>query len=122
MLRRSKDTTGDLLSAGYRPQSREEAEAALSARPEDLAATRAFAEQYGLQVIEENTLARRVRLSGTARQMAEAFGITLGEAESSTGHRFLTYKGTISVPEPLGAAVTAVLGLDQRPVARPATQ
>jgi kumamolisin len=117
-LRHSGNIAQQLLSGEYRPLSREDAERSLAATPADLAAVRAFAEKYGLQITQEDPASRRVRLEGTASDMERAFGIKLGIAEDASGHRFRTYRGAITVPGPLRDAVTAVLGLDQRPIAR----
>jgi kumamolisin len=99
--------------------TREQAEAALSASPADLDAVRSFAEQYGLQIVAESPGARTVRLRGTVQQLDAAFGVQIGTAENASGNHYLTYRGPITVPASLSEAVTAILGLDQRPVARP---
>jgi len=108
----------ELLSGHYKPASREAAAAALEADPQDIAAVRAFAAQYELKVLEENREARRIKIEGTVEQMDKAFGVTLRWASDSNGHRYFTYSGSLSVPQSLAGVVTAVLGLDQRPVAK----
>ena len=107
----------DLLSGNYRPPSREAAEELLRADPAEMKAVADFAAQHGLTVTEEPA-ARRIHIQGTAAQMASAFGVQLKWAEDSTGHRFLTYQGSISIPKQLSEIVTAVLGLSQRTVAQ----
>lgn len=108
----------NLLSGAYHPESRESAAAAMAADPGDLEMTRAFAEQYGLQIIDENKEARRIQVRGTAAQLDKAFGVQLRWADGADGQRYLTYGGSITVPQDLDGVVTAVLGLDRRPVAK----
>jgi kumamolisin len=98
--------------------SREQAEQAISANPSDVAAVAAFAQQCGLRISHEDLASRRLRIEGAMEQMESAFGVRLGLATDANGHRHLTYKGAVWLPEPLAGIVTAVLGLDQRPVAR----
>jgi kumamolisin len=108
----------DLLSGHYQPASREAAQQAISADPADISAVEAFAHQFGLTVSSANAETRQVRLRGTAGQAAAAFAVQLGWGQESDGTRYLTYRGTISVPEQLSGIVTAVLGLDLHTAAR----
>ena len=88
------------------------------ARAEDVAQVRAFAREYGLQVTERPPSLRSVLLSGTARQMQLAFGTTLHRFASPRG----VYRGRVgplTLPTSLQGIVSAVLGLDNRPVATP---
>jgi kumamolisin len=87
--------------------------AATAAQPEDVAAARAFAKQYGLEIKSEDPESKRIVLAGTAAQLQKAFGVQIGQAEDNAGHRFRSYRGTLQTP----AFATAVLGLDQKPVA-----
>jgi kumamolisin len=126
LLRRSPKQKGpseqDLFSGKYQPQNREAAEAAIAADPADIAAVRSFAEQYGLKILNEDPASRRVQVRASPTALEKAFGVQLKEAEGSSGNRYLTYSGAISVPKNLSGIVTAVLGLDQRPVAAPRAQ
>lgn len=111
-----------LLRRQHEPEPgmrRSEAESALAANPEDLRAVAAFAQQHGLQITDQDTAARRVRLEGAVHQMEQAFGVRIGWATNKSGDRYLSYQGAISIPKQLDGIVTAVLGLDQRPIARP---
>ncbi len=74
----------DLLSGAYHPESRESAAAAMAADPGDLEMTREFAEQYGLQIVDENKEARRIQVRGTAAQLNKAFGVRLRWATART--------------------------------------
>jgi hypothetical protein len=107
-----------LLSGQYRSESREAAEQNTAADPKDLAAVRAFARVHGLTVQSEDPASRRIVLAGTVKQMEQAFEVEIGDGKDASGHNFRTYRGALQLPESLQLAVTAVLGLDQRPVAR----
>ncbi|MDQ2774807.1 MAG: protease pro-enzyme activation domain-containing protein [Acidobacteriota bacterium] len=118
LLRRSSSNAEELLSGHYHPASREAAERTIAANPKDLAAVRCFAEEHGMTIVDDDAALRRVRVEATAKQMEDAFGVQIGTAEDASGRRFLTYKGAITIPDELSGIVVAVLGLDQRPVAR----
>ncbi|MFL6354213.1 MAG: protease pro-enzyme activation domain-containing protein [Bryobacteraceae bacterium] len=111
------NTGEQLLSGQALPVSRAEAQQALAANPEDIAAVRSFVEQYGLKIVEENAGARSLRVKGTVEQIEKAFGVQLRMVEAK-GQQCLSYAGSILVPKPLAGVITAVLGLDQRPVAQ----
>lgn len=108
------------LARGERlaPLSREEFALAHGAKEPDLAAVREFARAQGLAVVQEHPGRRTVVLAGTVSQMNAAFGIQLLRCEHATG----TYRGrqgAVQLPEGLQEIVVAVLGLDNRPQARP---
>ncbi len=111
-------SAADLLSGRAQPMDREAAEAALRASPDDAKAVEAFLQNEGLRIVECNRDARQIRAEGTASQMNAAFGVQLNNAEMGTSQPYLTYEGSITVPSALAGIVTAVLGLDNRPVAR----
>ncbi len=50
--------------------------------------------------------------------MDDAFGVKLCWVTDSKGDRYMSYKGPLYIPKPLAGVVVAVLGLDQRPVAK----
>jgi len=88
------------------------------AAPADIATIEAFAHEFGLTISERSQARRSVVLSGTAENMQRAFGTSLAYYQSPRG----TYRGRIGpvmIPEELQNVVTAVLGLDNRPVAKP---
>jgi kumamolisin len=124
ILRRRQDSSLDsnieeqLLSGRFEPISRTEAAEKIGADPQDLDAVHSFASHHGLTVIGENPAARTVRVTGAAQQMEKAFQIQLGWFEDAEGRRYLGHDGPLSLPEPLSSIVTAVLGLDQRPIAK----
>lgn len=107
-----------LLSGEISQIPREEALKAIAADPNDVADVNSFLQQYGLTVVEEDPDARTIRIRGTAEQMDRAFGVKLRQVETDRGQSYLSYEGDLSIPKPLSGIITAVLGLDQRPVAQ----
>jgi kumamolisin len=84
----------------------------------DIARVRAFADSHGLSVVQEHAARRTVILSGTVAQFTAAFGIQLHHMSHGGG----TYRGRsggVYVPAEWDGVVEAVLGLDNRPQARP---
>jgi len=71
-----------------------------------------------LKILDENFQTRTVKIEGSAQQMDEAFGIHLCRATDDKGNQYLTYREPLTVPQSIAPYVTAILGLDQRPVAR----
>jgi len=98
--------------------TREEYGTVHGASPSDIAAVEAFAHEYGLTIMERSQARRSVVLSGTAENMQRAFGTTLAYYDSPRG-RYRGRTGAVMIPEELQGIVTAVLGLDNRPVAKP---
>ena len=100
--------------------SREEFANNYGAAEESFEAVRAFAAQYGLTVDEAaSSLERRtIVLEGTVEAMEKAFGIVIEDRERS-GQRFHSYSGTITIPAEHEGVIEAVLGLDNRPIAKP---
>ena len=98
--------------------SREDFAKLHSADAADLAAVRAFAVAHGLTVVEEHAARRTVMISGTVEKFNAAFSIELKQFSHPNG----TYRGrtgVIQLPAELDGVVEAVLGLDNRPQARP---
>ncbi|HEX4151706.1 MAG TPA: S53 family peptidase [Steroidobacteraceae bacterium] len=84
----------------------------------DLARVHAFAQSQGLAVVQEHAARRTVVLAGTVAQFAAAFGIRLYHMSHAGG----TYRGRtggIYLPAEWDGVVEAILGLDNRPQARP---
>ncbi len=96
----------------------EEAVAAFGAAPSDLQAVAAFAQAHKLEVVEESIAKRLVRVSGTAAQMNEAFGVQLGRYEHPRGGTYRSYEGEVQLPAKLAGVVEGVLGLDNRKMVR----
>lgn len=119
---RRRAAAGDLeerlFSGRFQPLSQDQAAEAIGADPHDMEAVRSFAEQYGLRVVDENSATRTIRVSGTVQQMEEAFDIRLGWFPGTDGRNHLSYEGALSVPQQAAGVIIAVLGLDQRPIAK----
>jgi kumamolisin len=94
--------------------SREEYEAAHRAAPEDVAKVRSFARAHGLSEAEADPDGRTLVLSGTARALSEAFGVSLGRYQAE-GASYRAASGPAHVPPELAPIVEAVIGLDDRP-------
>ncbi|MGC0313930.1 S53 family peptidase [Kitasatospora acidiphila] len=94
--------------------------AANRAAPQDVEAVERFAARHGLTVSSVNELARSVRLTGTTAQMSEAFQVTLARytyRDRDQRHRsYRGRQGAVHVPAELHGIITAVLGLDNRPL------
>jgi kumamolisin len=108
------------LASGKRAAhlSREEFAREHGADPSDLARVRAFAEAQGLAVLQEHAARRTVILSGTVAQFSAALGVQLHQMSHANG----TYRGRtggIYLPAEWDGVVEAILGLDNRPQARP---
>ena len=116
VLRRRPDgaNTAELLLSGQaKPLSREEALQQTAADPQELAAVEAFARDYCLRVLEADAAKRIVKVSGSVQEFERAFGVQIGMFGN-----YVSYGGPITVPEALAGVIVAVLGLDNRPVAR----
>jgi kumamolisin len=92
--------------------------------PADVALVAEVLGRYGLTVTESHTASRRLKVTGTIAELSAAFGTTLTLVTSphpdGTGpvtHRYRS--GGLAVPAELSGIITAVLGLDDRPQARP---
>jgi len=108
----------DRHPSGRQYMSREEYAATHGADAGDIAKVDAFAQAHGLVVVESDAARRSVVVSGNAKSVADAFGVTLQQYEHDGG----TYRGrvgAISVPAELAGIVEGVFGLDNRPQAEP---
>ena len=98
--------------------AREEFAVIHGADPADIALVEAFAHEYSLTVTERSAARRSVVLTGTIENLQKAFGVSLAHYETPTG-AYRGRTGSITIPANLQAVVVAVLGLDNRPVAKP---
>jgi kumamolisin len=71
----------------------------------------------GLKVLEADALTRRVVVRGAPEEIADAFGVELGEYRHE-GNVYRGYEGRIQVPADVAEFVDQVVGLDNFPVAR----
>ena len=79
----------------------------------------AFAQEFGLSVTEPKEPGRRVLyLTGSSEAMEKAFGVSLQSHATAEGVLRLR-QGEITLPEEVAPHVEAVLGLDNRPQAKP---
>ena len=112
----NKIETGD---PGVKPLSREAYAKEFGAAPDDMAKVKAFAAQAGLSVVRENPAARTVVLGGTIAQFQAAFDVQLQHYQHHSIGQYRGRTGAINLPDTLSGVVTAVLGLDNQPQARP---
>lgn len=90
------------------------------AHQDDITAVEEFAREYGLTVASSNAAMRRVVLQGTAEQFERAFNAALHCYQvDHTGPHFRGRTGSLHVPRELTDAIVAILGLDNRPAAKP---
>jgi kumamolisin len=97
---------------------REDFAGQFGAEASDIAAVKTFAQAHNLAVVQEDQARRSIILSGTVRQFNDAFGVDLQRFEHAGGS-YRGRTGPIMVPEELHGVVEAVLGLDNRPIAKP---
>jgi kumamolisin len=112
------------LIIGPQTVTHEELDAQYGAETDDIALVTSTMTELGLTVTDTHQGSRRMMVSGTIAALSAAFGTTLTLVTSpqlgSTGEATHRYRsGGLSVPASLAGIVTAVLGLDDRPVARP---
>jgi len=126
MLRRQQQAQFDALMSrieagdpNVKPLSREALAKDYGAAPDDVAKVKAFAAAHGLTVVREDLAARSVLLSGTVAQFQSAFEVKLEKYQHHTSGEFRGRTGAVNVPDDLHDVVEAVLGLDNRPQARP---
>jgi len=86
--------------------------------PDDLVKVEAFAQEQGLEVVRADSARRTVILAGTANQLSKAFGVRLARYDHPDGS-YRGRTGPIFIPKELASIVLAVLGLDNRPQAKP---
>jgi kumamolisin len=98
--------------------TREQFLAQRGALEEDLQKVEEFAHEYGLSISDANQAKGSVTLSGTVANFSKAFNVELLNYMHSDGS-YRGRTGPIHIPSELDGIVTAVLGLDNRPQARP---
>jgi len=103
---------------GTQYQTRGEFSVLHGADPADIAAIEAFAHENGLSITERSAARRSVVLRGTAANMQKAFGTKLAHYTTTAGE-YRGRTGSLTIPSNLQPMVTAVLGLDNRPIAKP---
>jgi kumamolisin len=119
IVRRKKPLSQE-HSSGRARISRARFNADHGADPAAVALVQRFAREFGLEV-EDGAPApgrRTLKLTGTVANMQRAFGVTLSHA-TIEGQTYRVRDGDIRVPSELQGYVVAVLGLDNRPQAKP---
>lgn len=91
-----------------------------AADPAALELVSAFAKEFNLKVEDDPTAAMRrtVQLTGRADDMQKAFGVELNQ-RTIDGVEYRVREGGVQLPQSLIGSVEAVLGLDNRPQAKP---
>jgi kumamolisin len=123
MLRRRAELPSELVT-GPATVTTAELGDSYGADPADAALVAEVLGRYGLTVTDQQLASRRLKVTGTIGAMSQAFGTTLSvvfsprpDGSGNVAHRART--GGLSVPTELSGIITAVLGLDNRPAARP---
>jgi kumamolisin len=98
--------------------SRTDFENQFGANSADIDKVKKFASAHGLAVVQEHAGRRTVVLSGTVAQFDAAFGVQLQRFEYGGGS-YRGRVGAVQLPDQLNGVVEAVLGLDDRPAAKP---
>jgi kumamolisin len=89
-----------------------------TADPAAVKLVQAFAKEFGLAAEAPRPEHRSLKLTGTVSAMQKAFGVTLAQ-HVIDGVTYRVREGGIHLPSELDGAVEAVLGLDNRPQAKP---
>jgi kumamolisin len=77
-----------------------------------------FAKARRLKVCEVDVPGRRVVIEGSARRMSQIFGAALVNYVQQDGRRFRARTGRLMIPTEIAPWTRAILGFDQRPIAR----
>ncbi len=104
----------ELLSGQYHASAAKKE--VMSADNADMQAVLDFIQQHGLQLVSPNAASRTVKASGTVSQLESAFDVSLA---SEGADEPMHPKEDLKLPADLTDHVIAVLGMDQRPIARP---
>jgi kumamolisin len=98
-----------------KPIDRKEFATKYGANPKDLDAVEEQLKPFGLKATAKSVTSRTVEVAGTVSAMEKAFGVRLFRVQ----HDQATYRGRVGdifIPKKLDRVVTAVLGLDTRPM------
>jgi kumamolisin len=104
--------------AQRRHLTREEFAGTRGADPADIEKVVEFAHEYGLTVVRSDPARRSVVLAGTVATFSRAFQVELYRFQHATGS-YRGRTGAVHIPQELSGVITAVLGLDNRPQAKP---
>lgn len=98
--------------------TREQFLAQRGALQEDAHRVEEFAHEYGLSITGTNLAKGSVTLTGTVAHFSKAFNVELLNYDSPAGS-YRGRTGALHIPTALDGIITAVLGLDNRPMAKP---
>ena len=122
VVRRRAELPYDVV-AGSTVLSSGDLEARYGADPADVTLVGDALGRYGLTVASSHGASRRVKVSGSLADLSAAFGTSLRLVTSQDPNgQAVTHRlreGPLFVPTELDGVVTAILGLDDRPQARP---
>jgi kumamolisin len=123
VLRRRAELPAEIVE-GPTVLSHAELGAGYGADPADVDLVSRELVSRGLEVTAVHPTTRRVKVAGSLGDLSRAFGTTLRQVSSPdpSGHGRVTHRyreGPLYVPAALADVVTAVLGLDTRPQAKP---
>jgi kumamolisin len=107
-----------VASFAKKPLTRAQFRELMGADPADILAVEKFAHDHGLDVVQSSVTQRSVRVAGTVAAMAAAFSVSL-KSHQAGRTRYRVRSGAVYLPQELCKIVEAVLGLDNRPLARP---
>jgi kumamolisin len=113
-----QDRIKNVIAGIAQPLSRADYKSMHASADSDVALISTFAQMHGLVVVDVNTAAHRVILSGSVSQMEAAFTVNL-QTFVHAGGSYRGRLGSIQLPFELDEVVLAVLGLDNRMVAQP---
>lgn len=86
---------------------------------EDVQKIEEFAHEYGLTINDTDLAKGTVSLSGTVASLSRAFDVELLQYQNTDESTYRGRTGTLNIPSELDGIVAAVMGLDNRPQARP---
>ena len=92
--------------------TRDQLENEFGAADEAVDAITTYAHKHNLQVTHSELGAARMRLSGTVKDISDAFGVALFDYHHATLGNFHGHTGPVSIPEELKGAVTGVFGFN----------
>jgi len=119
IVRRKSPIDKEKLGTAAGRMTRDEFEAQHGAAPDSVALVEAFAKEFGLtSEVAAESGRRTIFLTGTREQMERAFNVALAD-KVIDGTSYRVREGAIYLPAQLSGHIEAVLGLDNRPQARP---
>ncbi|MFD0532383.1 hypothetical protein ACFQ1I_46735 [Kitasatospora arboriphila] len=124
VLRRRAEIPEDLIN-GPATISRQELAERYGADPADIDLVRRTAEEHGLHVLEADQATRRIKLRGTLAQLrhvADPQSLDLVQSLDPATREMVEHRqreGDLRIPAHWQDVVVAVLGMDDRPQARP---